>query len=383
MLSSTVALGIAGCSSDDSADDPAATPTEAGEQTATSSPTAEPTATQSPTETEAGTAQSEEPQGPGTKQWEFDPQADADQVFSPISANGLVFLSTGGNTVHAIDGQSGEQVSSFNEAGAGRPRLGGDTLYVPGSSAVVAVAPSRSLDQRWRFEEEGETFRTVRRAGDSVFAMRWRNFHGDSVLYHLDASDGRKQLRKKFYGDTNRLLAADADTAYLATTELRAIDAADGSTRWTLDLGIGGLTEVVALGAVVDGETLYLATSEELSAIDTADGTVRWTADHNGRGFYPLVDGERIYVGGGELSVFDRPSQSLVWEKDVALAQPTLGDERVYATIDRTDLSAFDRTSGEEQWSTDTDTPLTSLPAYGDGLVYVVDKDGHLNAFST
>ena len=160
--------------------------------------------------------------------------------------------------------------------------------------------------------------------------------------------------------------------------------------RWSVPVGLGHASPIVA-GATVyvfarDGE------QEVLRALDLASGKERWRSGYDapyqmnpaarahGKGpkSTPLFDRGRVFTLGisGTVSAHDAASGKLVWRKTLsgalagapafgAATSPVADDDRVIVfvgTTNRGALTAFDATTGREQWSWAGDGPAYATP---------------------
>lgn len=182
-------------------------------------------------------------------------------------------------------------------------------LAVALSAGVAeAQAPSPPYVEAWRATSDGPmSGATI--AGGVAFVTT-----GDAVL-GFDLADG---TRIASYPRTGRLFrpgvgavdgrailvfvdggtassGASPSPAASATTELVAVDIADGSEPWRTAIGGG-----VKGGIAVQGEAAYVVDGEgSLLAISLRDGSIRWSATRVGTGDAPpTVVGDVVYASG-------------------------------------------------------------------------------------
>jgi len=204
---------------------------------------------------------------------------------------------------------------------------------------------------------------------------------------------------------------AAGDGAFFAVTEsgvVRALEAADGSVRWT------GSRRMDAVAPVVGEGTVVVAADTELVGLATDDGAERWSVfldapvdglatgggrvvattrngvagvglTDGGRQWHHSVDGtvstaptvdERTVAAGldsGTILVLDAASGEKQWQQPVREAAehaPAVADGRVYAAGESS-VVAFDASDGTERWTVETEYPVSGAPLATAEGVYV------------
>jgi len=247
-------------------------------------------------------------------------------------------------------------------AGAGEPSDPGGSWPALGFDAAntgydpTADGPGESVERRWRAPF----------AGDS--APRPPSMH-EGVVYTQAAT-----------------------TAY-------AFDAADGSERWTVDLGLPAYSHAPA---IADG-TAYAAAIESRSpdtpgrmhALDAADGSVSWAVDTPTIDSSPkLADGRLYYLSTGDgratVRAMDAADGSERWasgctdcqqRRPFRMLPPAVADGVVYLSVPGgNELYALDAADGSELWRTSFDRQLTSATAVADDTLLFAAEDGTLFA---
>jgi outer membrane protein assembly factor BamB len=130
------------------------------------------------------------------------------------------------------------------------------------------------------------------------------------------------------------------------------------------------------------GDTMYVAGGGHVRALDAHDGSVRWTSEAVGASSTPAAAYERIVATGGDaLVALDVEDGTLDWETplDGVVSTPTVAYETVYVVADGT-LYALDVTDGSIRWErrpeADAATFLKRPPAASNGQVYaIVDSE--------
>lgn len=252
-------------------------------------------------------------------------------------------------TAYGLDPMSGEEVWTRTlDAPVQWVYAHGDVVYwityTDGdmhSAATVHAVESTTAEPRWAFEFDGR---------GSVFAR------GDGVVI------------SKTYDDVGN----DRE-------RVSAFDKHDGSTLWEADL-------FEPDSAVLDGDSLFLASDERVQALDATSGRVRWWYSLDSYQFNSLTVGAQtrtvvneLEPGETELITLDR-SGGERWSFDEWITTgPTIHDGRLFTGGEH--VAAFDATSGDLEWQSEQSGSLYHAPvvdgkllAGGDGVrAYAVD----------
>ncbi|MFC7167779.1 PQQ-binding-like beta-propeller repeat protein [Halospeciosus flavus] len=148
------------------------------------------------------------------------------------------------------------------------------------------VVGRRTVPRRRYWVEHGRARRRDRRQGSDTPTVRGRNVDtGDERWHHvLDADDNFVVA-----GGTT-----DRSTVYVTEFDgfVLALDAADGSVRWSRQFEDATRSE-----PVVAGDSLLVAGEGTLYALDRATGETRWTASGSGGIDRVHSQGDRVVVG--------------------------------------------------------------------------------------
>ncbi len=188
------------------------------------------------------------------------------------------------------------------------------------------------------------------------------------------------------------------------TEVLRALNAADGSTRWELRYRVPEPPESVALNfgrgpnatpAIAGERIVSVGFLGNLWSLEKDDGTVLWSRNlvedygaktHDfGYSISPLVHGDRVLVGvGGErygVVAFDIDSGEPVWESDpidVSYTSPILievdGEEQM-VLMASTEVVGMDPDDGRILWRfphANSNENNCSAPLWGDDQILVI-----------
>lgn len=199
-----------------------------------------------------------------------------------------------------------------------------DTLYVvatlPEGQRLVAL-DSGTGETRWRSPVDVATNPPLAYADGTLFSGRYDDEEGSFTgAWHLKAFDGdggerhwtnrvegygvgqRGRLTRFFgFGVGEPHLTAADGRVYFGTgpLELYALDAGDGSVRWSHALE-GGHTDT-GHAPVVDDDTLYLANLSTVVALNVETGEERWRYEEARIPFddpqrYPILVGDTLLV---------------------------------------------------------------------------------------
>jgi outer membrane protein assembly factor BamB len=191
--------------------------------------------------------------------------------------------------------------------------------------------------------------------------------------------------------------ASPSAGATAAGSDLVAIDLSDRSELWRASLGAESRT-----GVAVEGDAAFVADNDgTVYAIALADGTVRWSRDLGADGQCEAYDGARIdspvAVADGRVvtlarnndarnvavSAYDQATGSCVWRVVSALGSsaasaPAAGDGSVVVGFGDRFVRSLNGGSGGERWAAialSLFLPVSS-PALADGAAYAVDLGG-------
>lgn len=158
-----------------------------------------------------------------------------------------------------------------------------------------------------------------------------------------------------------------------------ALDADTGQRLW--EKRVGG---DFPIGAVDEQGTLYVAASGFIVAFEKDTGTVRWneSIDATPQG---LSNGRIYATSGNTIQAIDAQDGSILWTRDTdetpqirgvdAQAETLITTEETYDGVVRTGskITAWDGTTGEEQWTNTYDTSIQGTTFVNSGTVYAIE----------
>ncbi len=291
-------------------------------------------------------------------------------------ARGTV-LSTGRDGVLAVDAHTGQRrwhttrVRAANYGRIGAPAVNGELLYVPtGSPTIYALSARDGARLGWEAAADGDV-NAAPAVGDGVVVVPC----DDGYLYGFDVADGRRRWRvrtgprgssfsspvivdgvayaagKGSYvvavrpadgellwrrltsGHVRGTPAVAKDLVYVASDDVYALDARDGTVRWqTAPLP----SESTASELVLVGDSLLGTIAshiQRLVCLSALDGSLRWSVDLGAWTFGPpAVAGGVVYMANANtLQALDLENGAPLWQYVVPPGQRiTWGPPRVY-----------------------------------------------------
>jgi len=238
--------------------------------------------------------------GDATPDWTVDREG-ALSDSSPVEANGLVYVGSGGGVLYGLDGGTGTAQWTYPDtetdgqsAITSTPRVANGSVYVGANDGTVRALAADTGALEWEIDAGGPIYSRPALGGGLVF---------------VTTADGR----------------------------LVALDGAGERIEWEYDVG----TPFGASSPAIDDGSVYVA-GDDVYAFDVAGETPMWRAPEYGgtAGSTPLVTGGRVYVGSADrqLSAFDTSTGDQLWTyetTDPIASTPTEVDGRILvATAD-------------------------------------------------
>jgi outer membrane protein assembly factor BamB len=236
---------------------------------------------------------------------------------------------TGGllTSVGAADRTTGENQAALEEPSGWSSHGGtaGNTRLVPSEDGLEEPAAVA-----WRYDESGPVA-----VVDGRVYLRT-----DGGVHALDADDG-SVLWTVTDIEADRTPTVADGTVYVTGDQLTAIDTDEGKVSWSQPFGDGARSSE----PVVVSEIVYVAVDGTLYAFDAADGSCRWKHDSVDVA-YEQLHGEN---SDRTSYVFSTQCNSIAVTDGTIWA--VLDDRRSDESVGMDAMAAFDRTTGEVQWS--------------------------------
>lgn len=130
-------------------------------------------------------------------------------------------------------------------------------------------------------------------------------------------------------------------------------------------------------GAIV-GDTMYVTGDGRVRALDAHDGSVRWTSDDVGAAGTPSLAYDRAFVADdGTVTAIDVEERSVDWRTELGAraTSPTVAYETVFVVVDST-LYALDVDDGTVRWRRgpegDDEPYEQNVPAVSGGRIFAI-----------
>ena len=312
----------------------------------------------------------------GEHLWQFEP---GQAVSKPIVADGVVYVSSRGGTVHALDAISGKEVWQLkpDDGQAGLPTPADGVAFVPTSSGLYALK-SATGEQLWRFKPGVDVGRTIAAADGMVFMALYGTIHA------LDAISGKEvwQLKPSRYEIRLSTVAGGVVYVFEGTTSLIAVDAATGQELWSRRDGSPPIVEGGRLyeWAIrrIPGSRYYAAGTDAtgLTVLEAKTREQLWHLELDARHFGLLADEGVVFtvLGRGNskvISARDPATGEQLWRSGFTITSDgdiiAVADGVVYAMSDG--LKALSAATGELLWQAN-DVDSISSPTVLDGVMY-------------
>ncbi|MFI1853387.1 PQQ-binding-like beta-propeller repeat protein [Streptomyces sp. NPDC020480] len=255
--------------------------------------------------------------------------------------------------------------------------LTADRVVVAGTPKGLAAWAADTGEPAWTWTDRGAplTGAGLLAAAGVVLAVT-----AGGRLTALDARDGRERWSRA--DGAARLLAADADTAYVLDGErrLRAQPLTGAGARWTTPAATGTAKGAAAAAA---GRRLVVAGSDgTVTAYRTDDGTAAWHQDTGaGVALTPAVADGTVYLGGASLRALALADGARRWTTPApgtgSWGSPAPADGSLYV-VWQDQLIAVDARTGEQSWSVLPGThalPTTAPVVQGRSLYHPLGAD--------
>jgi outer membrane protein assembly factor BamB len=296
---------------------------------------------------------------------------------APVVAGATVFVGGDDGTVLALDARDGTEQwrTTLVESVAAAPSVVDDTVYVPTTTAVVALAASDG-SERWVTAAPGER--------DTLVADHGVYWIADATVAALDRADGGERWRTDLADPWELHLFASPDTLFVSS-------GVHGPRPWELAPETGEFTgkepetgyDFAAERFYRDGVRYGLDPFFETVQALPLDGTTGWS--------HGLPPQERAAVAGGGDAVYlvgvgtEKPGLfsladadgSERWHTDAVTSfrqRPVVADDCVVLSGDD-GLAGVDPADGTELWTLSGDAVGISVAVAGD-VVFTTGSSG-------
>ena len=288
----------------------------------------------------------------------------------------MVHVALGDNVSQAWSVSIGDG-NSFRTRLVSEPMVADGRVYTIDTLARVRAFSADSGAQVWERQVRGENSPTEALFGGGVSFDGGRVYatNGAGDVAAIDATNGNVIWQVKPGGPLRGAPTIAADTVYVLSqdSQLYALNAANGETRWT-GSGTFELAGVFGSAAPAFAQSTVVAgfASGELTAYRYENGQVVWQDALARTGIStvvgtlsdidadPVIDNGRVFaIGqGGRMVAIELITGQRAWELNVSgLSTPWVAGEWVFVVTDRAQLLAIARASGRIRW-------VSQLPAF-------------------
>ena len=287
-------------------------------------------------------------------------------------------------------------------AGAGqllaRPVVAGQRVYALDADGVISAFDGQSGKRAWRLEPEGLDPDGAVLGGGLAYDGGWLfvTLSSGEVL-GLNAESGTEIWRQNL-GLPLRAAPTVANGLVLVTTadnQLYALDGESGRPLWRHAGFFEGVGMLGGASPAADGDLVVVPySSAEVFGLRLDNGRPLWSdtvqrprrtealAQINDIDGNPVIDGDRVYVGGygGQMAAIDLRRGFRAWDIDVGTTQtPWVAGDFLYVLTARGEIVCLLRENGRVRWVsplprlTDPDDPH-STPITWSGPILVGDR---------
>jgi outer membrane protein assembly factor BamB len=255
-----------------------------------------------------------------------------------------------------------------------------NTVYISDTEGIHAL--NISDEQRGGFSSIAWSVSTSEYRREPVAVAGGIVYTDGEVLGAINATDGseRWHYRRKDLGTATATVHDETMYATSAAGTLLALSTDDGAERWRVDLESGHV-----MRPTVTEDAVHVAVRDDhhdetaIVSLSADDGNERWRVDRKGLPKRPVVFGEMVYTGHGDLISLAVEDGTEQWRaKMQATSPPAVDAECLYVTAGMAGIKAIDRKNGSTCWSIEEmSVPIgaSPRPVVADGVVLFNGSD--------
>lgn len=326
------------------------------------------------------------------------------QIFSsPVVYGGVVYIGSNDRCVYALDASTSALFWKFEARGCVKstPAVDEGTVYFGAFDSTVYAVDRQSGLEKWHFRMRSEGFHKAAglfglNTGKAEQIDPWDFYFsspvidgnrlyvgsGDSSIYCLDKNLGTKLWEFKTGGVVHSSPAVSGGMVFCGSwdSKMYALDAISGKPVWEFLAGTDSLyscfTGFQASPVIADGVLYCGSRDAAMYALDAKTGKLIWRTYDPGMSWFPssvAVRGDYLYTGSSDARkfyCFNRKTGYIEYYRrtlSFTFSSPALSENAAYIGSANGRLYCFELSSGNLNWTIQSDASRTSLfvDAYG------------------
>ncbi len=339
----------------------------------------------------------------------------------PVSANSVVYISSSGGKVYALDTSSGQRkwvypsdnnqhIAASGSSLYAAPIVGGDNIIAAGSDHKLYVLKASTGEKVCEFQTGDAIIATPGYANGTAYVGSTdivpnllTNFDpakipelfktAPSKLYAVDTNAPLNGQCKELWEFTtkDKIWAqplVDNGRVYVASLDhfLYALDAATGKLVWDKPFDAGGA--IASSPKIANGILYFGSFDTNVYAVNAADGKQVWKfPTGNWVWADPLLVKNLIVVGSldGNVYAIDAKTGLLAWTKPfttgAGVRAAAAGNEQfVYVGSEDSKVYALNLSDGSKVWEYNAEARVLAAPALVNGMVIVQNSSHSVDA---
>src|SRR5216683_310998 len=336
-----------------------------------------------------------------SKKWSFQPEVYIVITFSPIIANGMVYVLFEGHSIfdnsrlYALDARSGRVAWSYRLQGfiPFSPVQANHMVYVVSDDGVDGGSTMYALDavsghEKWAYQTDSDSWSSPLVVNGIMYLDS-----KDGNLYALDALSGHKLWTRQLGGDlfisptvANSMVYVISDDLVAKESTLYALDAVMGHKKWSYrqwsyQMGSFNFSILMVVNGVVYVDGGFFDGSNYngyLYALNAQSGDKIWASQNQIIPGTPVVANGVAYLlsTNGSLYALDAVTGHKEWSFQVGRLNPDAPEPIevngiVYVRSTGGTPHALDAASGREEWSYQVEGFVWLSPTVANGIIYM------------
>jgi len=317
-----------------------------------------------------------------TEEWSAS-TAGRSQYSTPEVGPDHVFVGGLDDTLYAFNRPDGSLDWQFDRGGSladSSPTLSAGTVYVGSGGGVLYALDATDGSTKWTYTTDSAIVSSPVVAGGTVYVGS-----NDGTVLALDADTGSEDWSEETGAAVLSTPAVDSGSVYVTTDDgrLLSLDASTGSQQWSFATN----TEVGHSSPAVGSDVVYVA-ADQTYAVYAANGSEKWSTDIGGTvGSTPTVESGFVYVGSADGSVYrlSATDGATTWQVPTGApvgSSPALVSGRVIIGSDNGTVHVIDADVGNEVGYVDLGSVVRSSPAIGDDVAFLGSRSGTVYALA-